>query len=124
MRNITHTAHLYNQEIPTEIKAEITTVEDDAKVTRICTQDEEIRKEFETLFPDPGYARGRVALYLKTLDLAWQQNYLMGSALVERSEAHQEILLQLDEITRNVQQIASHLGINLNTSNEAPSCPV
>jgi len=68
-------------------------VEAENKVTHNCISDEEVRKEFEGLLPDPGYPRGRVALYLKTLDIAWQPKIIMGKALVERGEDHMAILL-------------------------------
>ena len=47
----------------------------------------------------------------------------MKNVLLERGEAHQAILLQLDEITRHVQQISFHLGISLNSDSEAPASP-
>ena len=47
------------------------------------------------------------------MDYYWQQKYVMGCALVERGEAHEAILLKLDELSRHLQQIARHLGIKL-----------
>ena len=54
-------------------------------------------------------------------DIAWHQKILMKNVLLESREAHQAILLQLDEITRHVQKIASHLGINFKSDSKAPA---
>ena len=47
------------------------------------------------------------------MDYFWQQKYVLGCALVERGEAHEAILLKLDEISSNMQQISNHLGIKV-----------
>ena len=82
-----------------------------------------MHKEFESLLPDPGYPWVQVALYMKSLDISLEQKFLMKNVLVERGEAHQAILLQLDEITRQVQKISSHLGISLSSDTETPASP-
>ena len=84
---------LYNHRILENIRKEIADVEVDAKITRGCISDKEVWKEFEDLLPNPGYSWGRVSQHLKTLDLAWDQKYLMGNALIEQGEDHKEILL-------------------------------
>ena len=123
MRNVVRTTCLYNVQTPKDIKEEIEEVEVEARISRQCTLNDEVRKEFEALLPHSGYPRGRVALYMKSLDIAWHQKFPMKNVLLERGEAHQAILLQLDEITKHVQQIASHLGISLNSDFEAPASP-
>ena len=75
------------------MRNKIAYVEEDAKITCHCIYDEEFQKELEDLLTDPGYSWGRVSQHLKTLDLAWNQKYLMGNALIEQGEDHKEILL-------------------------------
>lgn len=111
MRNIVHTAQQFQEHILAEIKSKIKEVEDEALFTREFIPDEEIRKDYEALLPNPDYSRGRSALYMKTLEIAWQQKFILGKILVDRGEDHSVIILQLDEITWHLQQIASHLGI-------------
>jgi hypothetical protein len=47
---------------------------------------------------DTGNTRTRVYQYMKTIDIYWHMKVLMGHVLVERHEAKQEILSQLDDI--------------------------
>ena len=84
---------LYNHQILENIRKEIADVEADAKITRGCIFDKEVWKEFEALLSDPGYSWARLSQHLNTLDLAWNQKYLMGNALIEQGEDHKEILL-------------------------------
>ena len=72
-----------------------------------------MKNKFESLVPNPGYARGRTSLHLKTMDYYWKQKYVVGRALVEMREAHEAILLKLDELSRHLHQITGHLGIKL-----------
>ena len=48
----------------------------------------------------------------------------MKNVILERGEVFQAILLQLDEIKKHVQKIASYLGISLNSDSEAPASPI
>ena len=64
-------AQLYNEKTPKDIKDEIEEVEVESRVARYGTPDDDVCKEFEALLPDPGYPRGQVALYMKSLDIAW-----------------------------------------------------
>jgi len=47
---------------------------------------------------DLGTYRYHANLYSKTVDIYWIIKTLMGKVLVERNEAHRQILLQLDEV--------------------------
>jgi len=47
----------------------------------------------------------------------------MGKALIQRGEEHEEIILTLDEILKNQQKIATHLGMQLNSDEETPRSP-
>ena len=123
MKKVEGVEKLYKEHIPKNIQAEIDCVEAEAQGVRGCLSDEEVRQDFEELLQDPGYHRGRVVLHQKTLDLAWTLKYLMGKALVQRGEEHEEILLTLDEILKNQQKIATHMGMELNSDEETPRCP-
>lgn len=106
LRNVVHLAKQFVEHIPNPIKEEIFEAEVAAKETRPCITNEEILKDFEALMPESG-----VSLYLKILDLAWQHKFIMGKILVEKGEEYHSILLQLDDITRHLQQMANHLGL-------------
>ena len=93
MKNVVRTTQHYNAQTPKDIKEEIKEVKVEARINRQCTHDE-VRKEFEALLPDLGYPRERVALYMKSLDMAWHQRFVMKNIMLERGEAHQAILLQ------------------------------
>ena len=75
-----------------------------------------MREEFKALILDPGYSRGRTSLHMKTMDYLWQEKFVLGRALVDRGEAHEAILLKLDELSNNMQQISNHLKIKLDNS--------
>ena len=50
--------------------------------------------------------------------------FLMGKALIQRGEEHEEILLTLNELLTNQQQMEEHLGIQLNSGKENPPSSV
>jgi len=49
--------------------------------------------------------------------------FLMGKALVQRGEEHEEILFTLDEILKNQQKITNQMGMEMNSVEETPRCP-
>ena len=102
MRSIVHIARLYKNSIPNTVKEEIEHSKNDAKLTKNCIPDHEVTKEFEALILDPGYSRGRKSLHMKTMDYLWQHKFVLGRELVDRGEAHDAILLKLDELSNNM----------------------
>jgi hypothetical protein len=84
--------------MPPEIWVELDLGEFDAQVLRHFIDDEVVNENICPWIPNTGSSRARESQYYKTIDLYWHMKTLMGKVLVEHNEAHQEILLHLDDV--------------------------
>jgi hypothetical protein len=62
-------------------------------------------------FLDLGTTQARESQYLNTIDIYWHIKMLMGHFLIEQHEAHQEILLQLDDVQLQVKLVDHKLNL-------------
>ena len=65
MKNVVRTAHLFKEQAPKEIKDEIEEVEEEARVARLCTPDDDVRREFEALLLRPKIPSGSGSFILE-----------------------------------------------------------
>jgi hypothetical protein len=77
---------------------EIDLAEDDVRVLRHFVFDEEVVNNTHSYISYPGTTQSRESQYLNTFDIYYHIKMLMGKVLVESHRAHQEILIQLDDV--------------------------
>lgn len=85
--------------------------EADAQVLRHFIEDEAVNENICPWIPDTLSSRTRESQYFKTVDLYWHLKTLMGKVLVERNEAHQRILLQLDDVQLQIKLVDHKINL-------------
>lgn len=76
------------------------------------TPDGDMDRDMQSWVPEIGSARTQDTKYYKLIDLYRHMKTLMGHALIERNQAHNEILLQLDEIQVQLKTIKANHNIH------------
>jgi hypothetical protein len=96
---------------PPAIQIKLDLVEVDVWVLRHFIVDKEVHENICSWIPDLVSSRAMVSQYYKTIDLYWHIKALMGKVMVERNEAHKEILLQIDDVQLQIKLVDHKLNL-------------
>jgi hypothetical protein len=83
---------------PPKIHIEIDLAKAYVRVLKCFISDEEVNEDVCAWIPDLGSSWAKESKYYRTNDLYWHMEMLMGRVLIERNEAHQEVVLELDDL--------------------------
>jgi len=85
--------------------------EADVRVLLKFVLDDKVKEMTNSWVPNNGSVRGWSSQYLKTMDIYWHLKTMMGRVLLDHHEAHQEVLVQLDEVQLQIKLVDHKMNL-------------